>query len=80
MLINICVTCYLIFILSDFHNDLKTVKQTAKDTADIIIDTWRVMRGGEEGSAMAKVQLMKKYGRNVKNWMNRQKWRNKSEL
>ena len=69
LFINICVMCYMIYLVFDFRKDVKSVKETVRKSSEIVRDIWSIVGG----SAIDKITTVKNHGAHVKDWI-KAKW------
>ena len=77
LFVNIVITAYLIFLISDFHKDVQSIKHSVQKSSEFVKDTWDVVGG----LVIDKASVIKKHSSNVKDWVvdNYNKIRNNKE-
>ena len=67
IILNIVVTSYLIYLVSSFHTDLKSVKHNIKVTTNFVKDVW----GFTKGSLPTKINIAATRGQYFKDWVSK---------
>lgn len=65
LFVNIVLTGYLIFLISDFHKDVQSIKHGLQKSSELVKDTWNVVGG----SVFDKTHIITKHSKNIKNWV-----------